>query len=281
MTIEITKKEDLIVPQVFAGLIRDGFTGKMVVANLANFSDELVGTAGDSVTFPKWALLGNVEDLVEGEALSIEKMKQTSHREVVKMQGKAIQLTDIGLMSSIGDPLTEASSQFAELFARAVDSSLIEKAKTAPLFIDVKKIELLEADILKALEKFGDSANAEDFAGIVVHSKYRNSFYNMPMFTSVDKTMSMDGNGIQRKGLLGMFMGIPVYVSDKDTFNIATGEATTLLIKKNSLAVIMKRDFETEVDRDILKKATTVASSIVYATALTNEAGIVVIKHKL
>lgn len=276
---EMTKRSNLIVPDLFAGLVRDKFTGRMVIANLASVSEELKGVAGDSITFPKWSLLGNIEDMTEGEALTTEKMQQTSTKEEIKMQGKAISVSDLALMSAIGDPLTEASLQFAELFARAVDTSLIEKAKTSPLFVTAKKAELTEEDILKALQKYGDDADSEDFAGIVVHSKFRNAFYNMPSFVDATKTTSVAGNGIQRAGLLGYCYGIPVYVSDKGTFNIATGEATTLIIKKNSLAVIMKRDFETEAERDILKKATTVASSIVYATALTNDAGVVVIKH--
>ncbi len=59
------------------------------------------------------------------------------------------------------------------------------------------------------------------FDAIVISSLFAPSFYKMDMFTSRERTMTKDGNGIAVNGIIGYFLDIPVVLSDRlyDTTN--------------------------------------------------------------
>lgn len=57
------------------------------------------------------------------------------------------------------------------------------------------------------------------------------------------------GNGLVRNGLLGFFRGIPVYVSDKGTYNGTSNECITFIIKKNALGYKMKKNIDIELEK--------------------------------
>lgn len=279
MANEAIKSTDMIIPEVFGGLVTEKAKGKMLISNFATFSDELKGVAGDTLKFPKWSLLGDAEEFTsEGFKLSTDKLTQSTTEEKIKQVGKATKVYDYAMQVGLGDPLGQCASQIGEVIARKIDTDLIAKAKTTPLQLSMAGTKIANTDLWNAMDLYGDDANAEDFVGIVTHSANRQAFYQMEDFVKADYTHTQEGNGIQRRNMLGYFLGIPVFISDKDLYDTANKKGQTLMIKKDSLGLIMKKDVSIETARDILEKSTTISADVLYTTALLNDAGIVLIK---
>ena len=149
MATGVTKKADMIVPEVFGDIVTAKFKGKLVIANFALTDTTLVGNPGDTVHFPKWNPIGDAEDLEEDVAMVPEKLTSSDAEATVKEVGKAVTITDQALLSSIGDPLDEAGAQVGKVVARKIDADLILKAtkvdgiyeKDPMKYKDVKKID--------------------------------------------------------------------------------------------------------------------------------------------
>ncbi|MDF2544246.1 MAG: hypothetical protein K0S47_3964, partial [Herbinix sp.] len=96
-----------------------------------------------------------------------------------------------------------------------------------------------------------------------------------------EKAYVTDGNGIVRGGLVGYFLGIPVVMTDKGTYDSTANECITFIIKKNSLGYMTKRDINTEEEREASYKRSTIYSDMIYAVKLLADDGIVVVRKTI
>jgi len=274
----------LIKPEVFAPLVREKFEGNIRVAKLATNLGYLTNTnVGETVTFPKWSVLSDAEDVVKGTAIGTEELNQTSSQATIKMVApKGTMIYDMDNLTMLGNAINEAATQHGIVIARKVDKDLIADALTSPLKSATEKGNAITAqEMLNALTLYGDNRDVETFAGIVINSLLLPSFIAMDEFTSMEKTYTNGGNGIVRGGLAGYFLGIPVYLSDHGTYDATTNECITLIIKKNSLGFMTKRDINTEEKREPEYKRTTIFSDMIYATHLLADDGIVVVRKTI
>ncbi|WP_405944257.1 hypothetical protein [Streptomyces sp. NBC_00932] len=126
-----TAAADLFVPEVWGDMSQAKFTGTVLVGGSAAVmtDDQLVGQPGNSVNFPKWNALGELDDLSEGVAMGTTKMSQTSDKATIREAGKAVELTDTAVLTALGNANDEAHRQFGILAARKVDAALIAQAQ--------------------------------------------------------------------------------------------------------------------------------------------------------
>lgn len=126
-----TAAADLFVPEVWGDMSQAKFTGAVRVGGSAAVmtDDQLVGQPGNSVNFPKWNALGELDDLSEGVAMGTTKMSQTSDKATIREAGKAVELTDTAVLTALGNANDEAHRQFGILAARKVDAALIAQAQ--------------------------------------------------------------------------------------------------------------------------------------------------------
>ena len=275
----LTTSTNLVVPEVFGALIREKAIGKSIMLGLANVSDTLVGTAGDSVTFPKWNLLGDAQEMAEGDSINMEALTQSTQKVEIKQVGKGVTVLDRARLTSLGDPVEEAGVQIGDVIARKLDDDLITVAKTTPLTSPASGATTITAnDLDDALNLFGDEQDADTFEGIVIHPKLKNSFLSMAEFVSTENATVEKGNGIVKRNILGTFRGIPVIMTTKGTYDSVTSKCQTLIIKKNALGLIYKREIFPEQQRDIEKKAWKLTADAMYAPALINDAGVILVQ---
>lgn len=274
---------NLVIPEVFGKMTRENFKGKVKVANLAVDLGELpqFSEVGNTITFPKFKLIGDVEEVKKGTPISTEDLQQTSSQATIKQIGKGVKVYDIDDLTAFGNHVDEASRQEGMVFARKLDSDLITEALTSPLKSACANAKAITADeINKGLLLFADEQDTDEMAGIVVHSLVASSFYNMNEFVTA-RTDTMDGNGIVRNGCIGFFRGIPVFMSDKDTYDSVKGECVSLIIKKGALGYKEKRGINIEVERDASLKCNNVYGDYIYAVKLINDAGVVVLRKTI
>lgn len=274
----------LIKPEIFAPLVREKFEGKIKIGNMAVDLGFLTNTTvGETVTFPKWKLLSDATDVVKGTAIDTEDLDQDSSQATIKMVApKGTRIYDMDNLTMLGNAIDEAASQHGVLIARKLDEDLIKDALTSPLKSPTADANAITGqELLTAMTLYGDERDVEDFAGIVINSLVLPSFIGMDEFTSVEKTYNAQGNGIVSGGLVGYFLGIPVVMTDKGTYDATNQECITFIIKKNSLGFMTKRDINTEEMREPNYKRTTIFTDMIYATKLLADDGVVVVKKTI
>lgn len=274
----------LIKPEVYAPLVREKFEGKIKIGKMAvNLGYLSNTTVGETVTFPKWKLLSDATDVVKGTPIGTESLDQDSSTATIKMVApKGTQIYDMDNLTMLGNAVNEAADQHGKIIARKLDADLIAEALTSPLKSATAGAKVITGtELLTALTLYGDERDVSDFAGIVINSLLLPSFIGMTEFTSVEKTFNAQGNGIIEGGLVGYFLGIPVVMTDKGTYDATAQECITFIIKKNSLGYMTKRDINTEEEREASYKRTTIYSDMIYAVKLLADDGIVVVRKTI
>jgi hypothetical protein len=262
---------DFIIPEVYADLAQASFTGKVKVLGSPAVMDDntLVGQPGETITFPKWGALGELDDLTTGVAMVPTELEQTESSATIKEAGKAVVINDRDKLTALGNPQSEAVRQFGVLSSRKVDGDLITEARTAAGRLTVTTTAGTTTFGLAALNQgfalFGDECEPEEFAGIYIHSEQLNEAFSDDAFVAADK---LGDNSLVRRGVVGLLRGVPVLVSNR----LTAGEY--LLMKQNVLGALTKRAPLVETDRDVLKRQDVVTTNIHYAVKAVTPSGI-------
>ena len=277
-----TINTNVIVPEVYAQLVRDKIAGKVKVAQfLVNLGD-LHGKVGETLTMPKWSYIGDAKDWAINTPMEVTQMKQTSTKATIKaIQAPAVKVADYDNEVELGNALEEASNQQAIGVARKYDTDAIACALGSPLKYQLAtKNTVTQDEMIAILGLYGDDRDSADFDAIVIHSSFAPSFYKMDMFVSRNLTMTEDGNGIAVNGEIGEFLGIPVVLSDR-LYDATNQEGFILVMKKNAISIIPKENPFAEASRDASLRQTTIYLSQFYAMALTDDEAIVFAKTVL
>lgn len=280
-----TTSAALYAPELWEDLTQAEFVNRAIVLNAATQSNTLVGQPGDTVVFPKWSTLSDLDDLTEGVAMGTESLSQSSSRATIKEAGKAVEITDTADLNGLGNAQDEAIRQFGVLAARKLDADLIAAASatvaggvtyadgsvatdSAPLkFATAAGVGLTWDTIVDSTTLFGDDFELSEVHGIFIRSEQKAALLKDPQF--IDAAQTSAGNDIVRRGFIGQVGGLDVYVTDR----VTSGKA--LIVKRNSLGVLYKRRPIVEQDRDILKRTNVVTTNLHYAVKRLNDKGVV------
>ncbi|MGZ9931962.1 phage major capsid protein [Streptomyces sp. NC-S4] len=276
-----TTSAQMIVPEVWGDMAQAAFLGKVRVAGSSAVVEDntLEGAPGQTIEFPKWGALGELDDLAEGTPMTPTPMSTSSAEATIKEVGKAVEITDRARLVSLGDPEAEARRQFGILAARKVDAALIAQAQadeTAqgggnPLKITTAagktKFSWLDA-MVPAIGTFGDEWEPSDFSGIYLNSVQLGEAMADPQFIDASKLGS--GESAAASGSIGRIGGVSVFVTNR----VAAGKF--LLIKTGSLGLLYKRRPLVESDRDILARSTVVTTTMHYAVKRLADRGVCV-----
>lgn len=270
----------LIVPEVYAELVREKITGKCKVAQFAVTKGNLMGQAGETVKFPAYKYVGDASDWTIGTAMTAGELEQTTTSATIKaIAAPGVNVYDYDDEVAMGNQINEAASQQAVSIARKMDTDAIDACLTSPLKKKLAaKNTVTQDELIAMLGLYGDDRDSADFDAIVIHSAFAPSFYAMDMFVSREKTMTRDGNGISVNGIIGYFLDIPVVLSDR-LYDTTSQEGFILMMKKNALSLLPKESPFTEVARDASKRLSTIYTSDFYALALTDDTAVVYAKN--
>lgn len=277
-----TINTNVIVPSVYAELVREKIDGKTKVAQFAKVLGDLVGKPGETLTMPKWAYIGDATDWNMTTAMVTSYMTQTSTTATIKaIAAPAVKVNDYDNEVELGNALDEAASQQAVSIARKQDTDAINACLTSPLKYQLAtKNTVTQTEMIGILGLYGDDRDSSDFDAIVIHSNFAPSFYGMDMFTSREKTMTTDGNGIAVNGCIGYFLDIPVILSDR-LYDSTNTEGFIIVMKKNGIGLIPKEMPFVEAQRDASLRITNLYCSQFYAMALIDDEAIVFAKTVL
>lgn len=266
---------DFIAPEVFGDLTQAAFTGKVkVLGSTAVLEDNtLVGQPGETISFPKWGALSDLDDLTIGVPMTPVELEQTKSQATIKEAGKAVKINDrdkLTMLGGVGAAENEAIRQFGVLAARKIDGDLITEAISAApgartVTASAGQTTLSWARLVSLFAKFGDEFDAAEFAGIYINSAQMADVFQDATFI---ETAKIGDNSVVRRGVIGTLGGIPVQISDRITAK------TVLAIKERSLGALYKRRPLVESDRDILARQDVYATNVHYAVKAINPLGI-------
>ena len=274
----ITKVTNLIIPEVMAPMVSASLPKKIKFTAIAGLDTSLVGQAGDTITVPKYAYIGDAEDVAEGVAMGTTILTASTTKAKVKKAGKAIEITD------------EAS------IAAKIDNDCYEALKGASLKHDSVTKAISYEGIVDAVDKFDDENDEAIEKLIFVNPKQITQLRKDPNFLDINKYPIT--NGVVMSGMIGSIAGCKVVKSKKIGLNAESTAYLNPIVVVDvrdpneepnadgnapdmpALTIYLKRDVQLETDRDILKKTTTISSDEHYSVVLSNDSKVVLASFK-
>lgn len=213
-----TRIQDLINPQVMADMISGKVSKKIVISPFAKIDTTLQGQAGDTVTVPAFAYIGDAVDVSEGSSVESTRLTASSASFGIKKAMKAVTLTDEAVLSGYGNPVGEATTQLAKAIASKVDADAMDalttlyNADTAPH--GVQKVynagaAIAYAGIVNTVDLFEEEVQSEKV--IFIHPKQVTQLRLDSNFISADKY----NNEVIMRGEIGMVAGTRIVPSKR------------------------------------------------------------------
>ena len=231
----ITKMEHMINPEVLASMVDGELEFALKFTNLATVDNTLVGRAGNTVSLPAYKMIGEAEDVAEGEAIPVEQLATEMENVTVKKAGKGVRLTDEAILSGYGDPLGQASKQLAKSIAAKVDSDVMACLDEIGPEMTISKA--LSADtISEALVKFGEDIEGQKV--LLISPAQLHTLKQDPTWLSVQEL----GKEALVEGAIGQIHGCDVVISNRIT-------DTNFIVKPGAVAIYLKRETSLETER--------------------------------
>ena len=272
----------LFIPKVYKDAINEKLGVSLKFGLLANdLTDEVseIKEWGDTVNFPKFKRVAKVGEITKGTAVVPSEVDMTENPSPVKHTGGSIRVYDRDAKQIKGKVQDNMVQQLVDAMDKDLDDALgaVALSKATKKSKTTSKTEITSDEIINAFALFGDDMDVDTFAGIAINSRLLPSFIKMAEFTSVDKTYQGVENGIIRNGLVGYFMGIPVYLTNNNTW--VASECVTYIIKKGALGYARQKDVSLEIERESKLFADDLVVDSLYAVSVTDSDGIVLVRN--
>ena len=276
-----TKLANLINPEVMADMVSAKVDKKVRVLPYAKVDTTLQGQAGDTISVPKYAYIGEAVDVAEGDDIPVRQMAVTSKQYTVKKAAIGGVLTDEAVLSGYGNPVGELTNQMALSIAGKCDTDGYEELVTAPTAYSAAGAISYE-EIVKAIDLFEEETNTEK--AMFIHPKQTTQLRLDPKF--IDK--SAYGNQVMLDGEIGMIANARIVPTKKA--KVVDGAYLNPIVKLEedtetedaspALTIFLKRDTNVETERVARNRTTEVTGDKMYVAALTNETKVIVAKMK-
>lgn len=219
MSDNTTKIANLIDPEVMADMISAKLPKKIRVAPFAKVDNTLQGAEGDTITVPKFAYIGDAEDVAEGVECGITTLEASSEQVKVKKAMKAVGLTDEAVLSAHGDPVGETTNQLTMSIGAKVDNdcmdALIDEEAEGRLVYDGSASKISYNGVVDAIDVFEEEVNGEK--AMFINPKQTTTLRKDSNFISADKY----NQEVILKGEIGMIANTRIVPTKKAKLNDA------------------------------------------------------------
>lgn len=256
----MTMRNNLIDPQVLGQYLEVKLIDAIKLSPLVMVDRTLEGRAGSKLELPKYAFIGQAEEVAEGQEMTPVSLQATSEEVQVKKCGKAVDITDEAMLSAYGNPVNEIGNQLLKAIADKIEADLYGEMRKATKEHEVA--EFGKDGVADALVMFGEDIEEEMY--LFVNPKHFAVLRKDPDFVHVDKGVIT--------GERGMLHGCKIVVANR------VGEKEAFIMKPNALALVLKRNVMVEADRDILSGKNVYCANEHYAVQLRYEDKVIKIK---
>lgn len=286
MSSEVTKKVNVIIPQVMGEMINAKIEALAKLTPYAKVDTTLVGVAGDTKTVPSWNYVGDAVDVVEGAEVETSKLTASSTTFTIKKAMKSIAITQEAVNSGMGNPIGQAETQLAKSIAGKVDSDLLDAVLATSNVVDLSATSTIGYKaIVDGVTKFEDEEDGVEKVMFIAPSQEA-TLLKDPDFLSADKFTG----GVAVNGAIGKIAGCWVKKSKK--IKEANGKFINPIIKLEpdsaeteytedelpALTIFLKADTSVDAEWFPKKQTTDVTACKYYGVAVTNASKVVLLK---
>lgn len=182
-----TKIANLVNPEVMADSISASLPKKIKFSTIAKIDRTLVARAGNTITVPKYAYIGDAEDVAEGVAMGTTVLTASTTTATVKKAGRGVELTDESVLSGYGDPVGEATGQLGMAIAAKVDNDCHAALMDASLKYDGTAGIISYAGIVNAVDLFEDETDEDVRKIMFIHPKQKTQIRLDSDFRDINK----------------------------------------------------------------------------------------------
>lgn len=280
-----TKIENLIDAEVMADAISGKLKNAIRVTPFARIDSTLQAkNAGDTITVPRFAYIGDAEDVAEGVACGTTQLTADTTKVTVKKAMKAVTLTDEAVLSGYGDPLGETNTQLTKAIAAKVDADAMAALQTAQLKHDGSASKISYEGIVDAIDVFNEEFNTPKV--IFVHPAQVGALRKDVNFLASDKL----AESVVVTGAVGKIANCEVVPTRLVPMDEGSTGYVCPIVKLEgdgetedetpALTIYIKRDVNVETERHTLSRTTDISVDEIYAAVLSNASKVVLATFK-
>lgn len=271
-----TKLSNIINPEVMADMISAKLPKALKAKGFMKVDTTLTGKAGNTITVPQYAYIGEAADLAEGVAGTVTQLTATEKEYTIKKAVKNVELTDEAVLSGYGDPVGEVTRQLTMAIEDKIDSDGIAvlEAITSSTPAGANYVTSTETaynyemvcDGLDALPNSEDEG--EDLYLLIPKA-------GIKALRRDDRFIDKNNGEMLGTGVVGSVAGCKVVVSAK----LSDTSKAAYIMRPDALTAFIKRDVTLETDRDVLKKQTLFSADEHFVVAIEDLNKIVKVVH--
>lgn len=271
-----TKLENIINPEVMADMISAKLPKALKAKGFMKVDTTLTGKAGNTITVPQYAYIGEAADLAEGAAGTVTQLTATEKEYTIKKAVKNVELTDEAVLSGYGDPVGEVTRQLTMAIEDKIDSDGIAvlEAITSSSPAGANYVTSTETaynyemvcDGLDALPNSEDEG--EDLYLLIPKA-------GIKALRRDDRFIDKNNGEILGTGVVGSVAGCKVVVSAK----LSDTSKAAYIMRPDALTAFIKRDVSLETDRNVLNKKTLFSADEHFVVAIEDLNKIVKVVH--
>jgi N4-gp56 family major capsid protein len=277
MTITNTTTLNDLLPSIVAEALFVASERSIMRPLVRNYT--IAAGQGKTVTVPIYPRQ-TAAALTEATAPSFTAISTDGATLTVSEVGLTAQISDLAIMASSSNVVSDIGRLFGEAIARKMDSDLLALANGLSTSVGGVSTAGTPALIFQAIAKLRSQGydTANDCA-IVLHP---NVAYDIAstLTSTFAAPASMVGNDALRNGFMGMLGGVPVYqsslIAQSSASSNATGDYANLIFHRDAFGLAMMKDITIESQREATKRGFDIVGSAIYGVGeLYDTAGVV------
>ena len=276
MTITNTTTLNDLLPSIVAEALFVASERSIMRGLVRNYT--LSAGQGKTVTVPIYPKQ-TAAALTEGTAPSFTAISTDGATLTVSEVGLTAQISDLAIMASSSNVISDIGRLFGEAIARKMDTDLLALANSLSVTVGGVSTTGTPALLFQAIAKLRaqgyDTAND---CAIVLHP---NVAYDIAstLTSTFAAPASMVGNDALRNGFMGMLGGVPVYqsslVAQSSASSNASGDYANLIMHRDAFGLAMMQDIKIESQREATKRGFDLVGSAIYGVGeLYDAAGV-------
>lgn len=236
-----TYLSNIINPQVMGDMINAKIEAQLKITPYAKVDTTLAGVPGDTKTVPKWAYIGDADDVAEGGEVGVTNLSASSTTFTIKKAQKAVAILQEAINSGLGNPLGQAETQLSKSIAGKVDNDVLDAVYEGTTRVAASTLAAIGyTGIVDAVTKFEDEEDGIEKV-MFINPAQESTMLKDADFLSADKFTA----GVAVNGAIGKVAGCWVKKSKKVMLIQAEKDASgTVTLTDGNLAAYKKKTLD-------------------------------------
>jgi N4-gp56 family major capsid protein len=265
MTITNTTTLNDLLPSIVAEALFVASEKSIMRGLVRNYT--LSAGQGKTVTvpiYPKQTAAG----LTEGTAPTFTAISTDGATLTVSEVGLTAQISDLAIMASSSNVVSDIGRLFGEAIARKMDTDLLALANSVATTVGGVSTAATPALLFQAIAKLRSQGyDTSNDCAIVLHPNVAYDVASV-LTSTFAAPASMIGNDALRNGFMGMLGGVPVYqsslIAQSTASSNATGDYANCIFHKDAFGLAMMQDIRIESQREATKRGFDLVGSAIY-----------------